>query len=465
MADTSPTPIETQLARADEIRRAVATSPVAHRADWLDSLADALDQHADELVPLAHEETSLGTEPRLAGELRRTTFQARLFAHGLRDGSLVPRQVDLADESWGMGPRPDLRRTVQGIGPVLVFAASNFPFAFSVCGGDTVSAIAAGCPVTVKAHPGHPRLSRRTADIASAALTAAGAPEGLLQLIEGTEESLDALRDPRILAAAFTGSTRGGRALAQVAADRPDPIPFYGELGSVNPVVVTPAAAEARLQDVRDGWVASLTLGVGQFCTNPGLLLVPDAEAFVEGIQLPTPAPMLNERIEEGYRTGLEHVSDVDGVRVAITGSTSERGITPSVLVADRDTVLGSPELLGEEIFGPAGLVVGYGDADGLAALVDALPGQLTCTVQTATDDDEVAAAVLPALAERAGRVVWNEWPTGVSVTAAQQHGGPWPATTAPTTTSVGTAAISRFQRPVAYQNVPQALLPENLRD
>lgn len=465
MTSVDTSPVQDQIARAARIRRDVATTSDRTRAAWLDALADALDAAAGELVPLADEETHLGAEPRLVGELRRTTFQARLFAEGLRDGSLTPTQVDPADASWGMGPRPDLRRTVQGIGPVLVFAASNFPFAFSVCGGDTVSALAAGCPVIVKAHPGHPRTSRRTHEVAAAALAGAGAPEGILQLVEGTEESLEVLRDPRILAAAFTGSTRGGRHLAQVAADRPDPIPFYGELGSVNPVVVTPDAVATRREEVRDGWVASLTLGVGQFCTNPGLLLVPDAEAFLDGLELPSTGPMLGGWIEDGYRVSLDEVSGIAGVHVATTGTGAAEGLAPTVLVAEREAVLREPDLLGEEVFGPAGLVIGYGDEEGLAALVEALPGQLTCTLQTGGGDDAVAAATLPLLAEKAGRVVWDEWPTGVSVTAAQQHGGPWPATTAPTTTSVGTAAISRFQRPVAYQNVPQALLPEALRD
>lgn len=450
--------------RSASARRLVADASPDMRASWLDALADALDAAGGELVDLAAEETHLG-RPRLQGELKRTTFQARLFAQGLRNRSLVPAQVDHADPDWGMGPRPDLRRTVRGLGPVLVFAASNFPFAFSVCGGDTVSAIAAGCPVVVKAHPGHPRLSRRTAEVAVAALVAAGAPAGTLELIEGTEESIAALRDPRIKAAAFTGSTKGGRFLAQVAADRPDPIPFYGELGSVNPVVVTPAALESRADEIREGWIGSLTLGTGQFCTNPGLLLVPDADAFVAGIELPAMGAMLGTWIEDGYRAGLEHLESVPGVSLAATGGADERGLAPAVLTTDAATVLARPELLGEEVFGPAGLVVGYGTSERLTALLEALPGQLTCTVVPGGEDDAVAAEVLPLLAEAAGRVIWDQWPTGVTVSAAQQHGGPWPATTAPTTTSVGTEAITRFQRPVAYQNVPQGLLPEALRD
>jgi NADP-dependent aldehyde dehydrogenase len=429
------------------------------RAEWLEAAADALDAAAGELIPLAAEETHLPV-PRLTGELKRTTFQARLFAGGVRSGELLPSRIDPADPAWGMGPRPDLRRTVVPIGPVLVFAASNFPFAFSVFGGDTVSALAAGCPVVVKAHPGHPRLSRRTAELVSKVL-----PAGAFGLIEGVDASLEALRDPRIKAVGFTGSTKGGRALFDIAVSRPDPIPFYGELGSVNPVVVTPAAWAERGAALAEGWVGSLTLGAGQFCTNPGVVLVPDAAAFLSAVDLPQSGRMLTPGIEEGFTDAVRQVQSHPGVSVAAAGPVNEQGVHASVLSVAAADVLAAPEVLGIEMFGPAGLVVGYSSEQELTEVLEAMPGQLTATIQGhSSGDDPVAVSVADVLTDTAGRIVWNDWPTGVTVSGAQQHGGPWPATTAPTSTSVGLAAISRWQRPVAFQGAPASVLPAELR-
>ncbi|WP_306214443.1 aldehyde dehydrogenase (NADP(+)) [Actinoplanes sp. RD1] len=444
---------------------AAARVPMRHatpeqRAEWLEAAAGALDAAAEELIALAAEETHLPV-PRLTGELKRTTFQARLFAGGLRSGELLPTRIDPADPEWGMGPRPDLRRTVVPIGPVLVFAASNFPFAFSVFGGDTVSALAAGCPVVVKAHPGHPRLSRRTRDVVAEVL-----PEGALGLIEGVEASLEALRDPRIKAVGFTGSTKGGRALFDIAVSRPDPIPFYGELGSVNPVVVTPAAWAERGAALAEGWVGSLTLGAGQFCTNPGVVLVPDPQAFLAAVRLPVPGRMLTSGLEDGFADAVRRVSAHPAVRVAAEGAPNEQGVRAGVLTASAADVLADPEVLDIEMFGPAGLVVGYSSDKELTELLERLPGQLTATIQGhSSGDDPVAVAVADVLTDTAGRIVWNDWPTGVTVSGAQQHGGPWPATTAPTSTSVGLAAIARWQRPVAFQGAPAAVLPAELRD
>jgi NADP-dependent aldehyde dehydrogenase len=457
--------IEQILAAADECRPALRRGDPADRAAWLEAVAGALDAASAELVALAGAETHLPAA-RLTGELRRTTFQARLFAGGLRSGELLPVRVDAADPDWGMGPRPELRRTVVPIGPVLVFAASNFPFAFSVFGGDTVSALAAGCPVVVKAHPGHPELSRRTAAIVAGALRAAGAPDGTFALIEGVEASLVALRDPRIRAAAFTGSTSGGRALFDIAAARPDPIPFYGELGSVNPVVVTPAAWAERGAAIAEGWVGSLTLGAGQFCTNPGVVLVPDPDAFLAAVTLPTPGRMLTKGLEEGFADAVARAEALPGIRVAAEGQANDEGVRAGVLRADAADVLADPRALEIEMFGPAGLVVGYASPEELLGVLHRLPGQLTGTVQAhSTQPDPLAAQAVDALTETAGRIIVNDWPTGVTVSGAQHHGGPYPATTAPTTTSVGLAAITRFQRPVVYQGAPASLLPPELRD
>ncbi|MEZ0492721.1 aldehyde dehydrogenase (NADP(+)) [Kineococcus sp. TBRC 1896] len=461
--DTTRADLDAVLAAAHAAARPLARTAPGERADALEAVARALEGARADLVALAAEETHL-PQARLEGELTRTVFQARLFAAGLRDGSLLPTRVDHADPDWGMGPRPDLRRTVVPIGPVLVFAASNFPFAFSVFGGDSVSALAAGCPVVVKAHPGHPRLSLATARQVTAALAAVGLPEGAFALIEGVEASKTALTDRRVRAAGFTGSVHGGRALFDLAVSRPDPIPFHGELGSVNPVVVTPAAWAERGADVATGWVGSLTLGAGQFCTNPGVVLVPDVDAFTSAVELPVPGPMLHPGIVEGFGAATSDLGSQPGVRTAVEGAAGPDGVAAQVFAVSAADVVANPHLLELEAFGPAGLVVGYSGEDELRDVLDVLPGQLTGTVQAGADDP-LAAEVAALLAEHVGRVVWNDWPTGVTVSAAQQHGGPWPATTTPTTTSVGTAAITRWQRPVAFQGFPATALPDELKD
>lgn len=442
--------MEKALAGAAAAARAYGRTTPAERAAMLRAAADALDAAAAELVPLAMAETHLA-EGRLSGELTRTTFQARLFAERLEQGVLLDVRVDEADPEWGMGPRPDIRRTQVPIGPVLVFAASNFPFAFSVFGGDTVSALAAGCPVVVKAHPGHPELSRRTA-----ALVAPHFPEGVFALIEGEAEGAAAVQDPRIKAVGFTGSTRGGRALFDLAARRPDPIPFYGELGSTNPVVVTPAGWAARSAEIAEGFAGSVTLGAGQFCTNPGVVLVPDADGFLAAVPELSAHAMLNDRIEAGYRSAAAELAESAKVaRGELDGG-------PVLFRASAAEVLAEPKLLELEVFGPAALIVEYTSPAEALEVLDALEGQLTGTVQGAPADPD-APEILARLAEHVGRVIWNQWPTGVTVSDAQQHGGPYPASTAPLTTSVGTAAAARWLRPVAYQNIPADLLPSEL--
>jgi NADP-dependent aldehyde dehydrogenase len=441
---------------------ATRLASAGRRADWLRALADALDDASTDLIPLAQKETHLPVG-RLDAELLRTSFQARLFADRLDSGALADDRVDLADPEWPMGPRPDIRRTLVPIGPVLVFAASNFPFAFSVVGGDTVSALAAGCPVVVKAHPGHPELSRATADIAASALITARAPQAVLSLIEGEQAGIDAIRDSRIKAVAFTGSTRGGRALFDLAMRRPDPIPFYGELGATNPVIVTPAGWGARPDDIATGFADSYTLGSGQFCTKPGVIFVPDADDFLARVPVRKVGPMLNDRIRSGFDAAVAHVSTSTDVVVAKSTEDTAAGPGTVLLRTSTRAVLKDPTLVEDEIFGPAALVVSYGSLDEVVEVMAVFGGTLTATVQGA-DGDPDAARLLDVLSEHAGRVIWNQWPTGVTVSDAQQHGGPWPSTTSPTTTSVGTAAIARFQRPVAYQNVPPQWLPASLR-
>ncbi|MDI3403610.1 aldehyde dehydrogenase (NADP(+)) [Streptomyces cavernicola] len=455
------------VAAAAAAARTWAELPLPERAHALETVADALEAERADLVALANAETHLDA-PRLNGELTRTAFQLRLFAEEVRAGAFLDVRIDRADPQWPTGPRPELRRYRTALGPVLVFAASNFPFAFSVAGGDTASAWAAGCPVIVKAHPGHPELSRRTAGIIHAALAKSGAPDGVFALIEGVQAGIDALRHPALKAAAFTGSERAGLALARIAADRPRPIPFYGELGSVNPVVVTPAAARTRSQEIAQGYAASLTLGAGQFCTNPGLLFLPADAPLVDDIarllgETP-PAPMLGPWISEAYVDGARRLADLPGTH-RLVWPDDDSAPSPRLLTTDLPTFAATLAPMAQECFGPLGLAVTYDDLQDLPAVLAALPGQLTTTLHGEPTEAEQLTSLTATLAERSGRVLWNAWPTGVSVTPAMQHGGPHPATTAPTTTSVGTAALTRFLRPITYQSYPEALLPPALRE
>jgi NADP-dependent aldehyde dehydrogenase len=462
---TSTSSLDEILAAASAARQPWARQSAVERAAVLRAVADALDAAGGTLVPIAEEETHLPTA-RLTGELTRTTFQLRLHAIEIESGRPFDIRIDHADPTWGMGPRPDLRRMQVPLGPVVVFAAGNFPFAFSVAGGDTSSALAAGCPVVVKAHPGHLRLSDATAQTVLAALRSVDAPDGMFAVIHGEEAGRAAVLDPRIAAGAFTGSLAGGRALFDLAASRPVPIPFFGELGSVNPVFVTRAAAERRADTVAAEFVGSFTLGAGQFCTKPGLLFVPADSALPRLLAANPdyrPQPMLSERMRGGFERSLARLrAQTEPLAATPDGGAGEPG--PVLQMTSAAAVLADPDALLEECFGPAALVVTYDDESELLDVAGQLPGQLTVTV-IGEEDDAVAPALIDLAAEHAGRVLWNQWPTGVSVTHAQQHGGPYPATTAPATTSVGTAAIARFLRPVAYQGLPQALLPDALQD
>lgn len=469
---TTPSPTHTE--ELDAVISAAATASdvwaattAAERAASLSAIADALDEAAPALVPIAQEETNLSQE-RLNGELKRTTFQLRLFAETLNEGSYVDARVDHADPEWPMGvPRPDLRRQLEPLGPVVVFSASNFPFAFSVAGGDTASALAAGCAVILKAHSGHPKLSAATGDVVTTALTKAGAPEGLFAVIFGKQAGSDALADPRIKAGSFTGSIPGGRALFDIASSRPEPIPFYGELGSVNPAFVTSAAAKARGKEIASGFVSSFTLSAGQFCTKPGVLFVPAGSGLPELIsaqELPDAAPLLNARIQSGYIEALQSVSDHDAVQILRSAKTSfQDPPAPTILQTTTKALISNHDQIFIECFGPTALVVTYEENSELLDVARIIEGQLTATIHGEEKDD--VAELVRLLAKKAGRIIWNAWPTGVSVTYAQQHGGPYPATTSTTSTAVGTAAINRFLRPVAYQNFPEHLLPAALQD
>lgn len=465
--DTAPEELDRLISAAVEADRALVGSRPSDRATWLEIVAARLDAAADDLVPLAAQETHLGRD-RLQGELKRTTFQLRLFAGVLRDGSFLQATIDHADPAWPMGARPDLRRMLRPIGPVAVYAASNFPFAFSVAGGDSASALAAGCPVLLKANPSHPELSAVTGAHVTDALAEAGVPDGVFAVVFGFDTGTALVQDPRIRAASFTGSLRGGRALFDLAVSRPEPIPFYGELGSVNPAFVTSDAAAQRADDVATGFVGSMSLGNGQFCTKPGLLFVPAGSGLEERVATLAgtrpAAPMLSEHIRSGYSEALAHLAERPGVRVLAGPASSEGDPAPTVLATTVPDLLADADAMTQECFGPAALVVSYGSEEELLAAARVFDGQLTATIH-GSGHEPVVSTLMEVLSERAGRVVWNGWPTGVSVTYAQHHGGPYPATTSVQTTSVGTAAIDRFLRPVTYQDAPDDVLPPALRE
>lgn len=463
--------VETVVAAAAAAAPVWAATPPADRARALRCAADALEIHRAELVEIAREETGLGLA-RLDGELTRTIVQLRLFSEVVASGDDLDVRIDDADSGFVLGSRPDLRRYRIPMGPVLNFAASNFPFAFSVAGGDTASALAAGCPVIVKAHSGHPQLSVRTAEIMSTALVDAGAPSGTLALVIGQDAGLVLMNDRRIKAASFTGSTSVGRMLADLAAARDAPIPFYGELGSLNPVFVTAAALEERTNEIARGLAAAVSGSAGQLCTKPGFVFVPaghELNAALVGVLESTPEHrLLTPSVSRGFVGARESALDDSAVTTVLEGSVrvgedQYAWATPTVATVSATDLASRPHLV-EEVFGPFTYLVTYEPTDDLIAIADRIfQGNLTVTVHAGQGEN--VRPVLDWAAEHAGRVIFGGWPTGVSVTPAQQHGGPWPATTLDTGTSVGTAAISRFQRAVAYQDVPDALLPEPLRD
>ncbi len=449
-----------------------ATSP-EQRAAFLAGVADEIEADRDAIVEAAVSESHL-PEARIAGEVGRTTGQLRLFADVVRRGDHLGVRLDPALPDRAPLPRPDLRQRMVPLGPVAVFGASNFPLAFSTAGGDTASALAAGCPVVVKGHPAHPRTGELVARAVTRAVEKAGLPAGVFSFVlggegqSGIELGQELVRDPRIKAVGFTGSRRGGLALLAAAADRPEPIPVYAEMSSINPVVVLPGAlADGDVEQLARAYVGSLTLGAGQFCTNPGLLFLPEGpdgdallEAAGEAVAQATGATMLTSGIAAAYAEGTAALRGTAGVRVVAEGS--EGGADAPAPQVVESTALDGVTF---EVFGASGVVVRYADAASLVPHLQQLEGQLTATVHYAPSDADAARTLLPALEDRAGRILFNGWPTGVEVGHAMVHGGPYPATSDSRTTSVGSLAIERFQRPVCYQDVPAELLPDAVRD
>lgn len=454
---------------------AAATSELARlgragRAALLRRLARALDDNRAELVRIADAETALGTS-RLGGELTRTCYQLDLFAEVLDDGAYLEATIDHAGDT-PMGSRPDLRRLLVPLGPVAVFGASNFPFAFSVPGGDTASALAAGCAVVAKVHGAHPATSVLVHQVLNDAAAAFGVAAPILSLVFGQQAGLQLVQDPRIQAVGFTGSLSVGRLLFDTAVSRPSPIPFYGELGALNTFAVCRHAAAEHGSDIGAGLAASVTLGVGQFCTKPGMAFVPrtpggDAlvDALSRAIALAPAGVMLGERTSVGYERTSATLESLAGVIVlARAGGHSGRGWWGSPLVLEAQADALADELL-DECFGPSIVVVRYDSDDELVGLLDRSTAALTATIHADDVDRDIAGRVFDVVQQRVGRIVWNGFPTGVAVSWAMHHGGPYPATTNALHTSVGTSAIRRWLRPISLQNVPSYLLPEEVRD
>jgi 2,5-dioxopentanoate dehydrogenase len=446
--------------------------PATARADLLDRIALEIDARAEAITAHGTAETGLPAA-RLEGERGRTTGQLRLFASHIRAGQYLERRIDPALPDRTPLPRPEIRMVQRPIGPVAVFGASNFPLAFSVAGGDTASALAAGCPVVVKGHPAHPATAEIVAQAIDTAIKALGLHSGIFNLIQSnSREAGEALvTHPLISAVGFTGSLAGGRALFDLCASRPNPIPFFGELGSINPMFLLPQAMAARGAAIGAGWAASLTMGAGQFCTNPGLAIVldgPGADAFVAATAealAKTPAQtMLTAGIFGAYCQGNDRIHAIDGVQAVQNSSSTGGQAAPNLYQVSSDIWRENPALHAE-IFGPLGIIVRARDVADMLALATALEGQLTATLHLDAEDHALAQRLLPVLERKAGRLLANGFPTGVEVCDAMVHGGPYPASTNFGATSVGTLSIRRWLRPVAYQNLPAALLPDTLRD
>ncbi len=465
--------VDATVRAADAARGALADRTV--RAAFLRSAAAGLEAAKDGLIETADAETALGPV-RLTGELARTGYQLRAFADIVDEGAFLDVVINHPDDT-ATPPIPDLRRYKVPLGVVAVYSASNFPFAFSVAGGDTASALAAGCPVVVKAHPDHPALSELVAKVLRRAAAEHGIPEGVVGLVHGFEAGIELIRHPLVTAAGFTGSVRGGRALFDAAAARPVPIPFHGELGSLNPVLVTEAAVAERAEAIGSGLAGSMTLGVGQFCVKPGLVLVPSGaggdrlvKSLADAVSDTEAGVLLDHRMRDNFVAGVQERAALADVDSPVTpGAGGEHTVSAGVLTVPAEKLAeeGAYDLLLEECFGPVTVVARYADEAEAKAVLSRLPGNLTATVQVSAEEaagQGRGPELLAELTPLAGRVVVNAWPTGVAVAAAQHHGGPYPATTS-TSTSVGGTAIERWLRPVAYQNAPTALLPAELKD
>ena len=473
-SSAGPEAVDAACALAEAAFPTYAAITPERRGAFLDAAAQAILDIGDELIVRAMQESGL-PRARLEGERARTVGQLRLFASVVRQGDWLDATIDPALPDRQPLPRPDLRRMNLPLGPVAVFGASNFPLAFSVAGGDTASALAAGCPVVVKGHPAHPGTGELVARAIAAAVASSSLPAGVFSYLPGETNALGAalVADPRVKAVGFTGSRGGGLALVRIAAARAEPIPVYAEMSSINPVILFPAALAARGPVLAEAFVASLTMGAGQFCTNPGLVIGldgPDLDAFVaaagkvlEGSKSST---MLTPGIHAAFEKGVGALAGHDAVRTVARGCAGD-GANQAVgaLFETSAEQFLADSALGNEVFGASSIVVRCRDTAELAKVVTGLEGQLTATIQIDPADEPAAAEILPLLAQRVGRILANGWPTGVEVAHAMVHGGPFPATSDSRTTSVGSKAIERFLRPVCFQNLPASLIPAAIGD
>ncbi|WP_312527700.1 aldehyde dehydrogenase (NADP(+)) [Paracoccus sp. (in: a-proteobacteria)] len=441
------------------------------RAAFLEAIADEIEARAEAITEIGTQETGLPVG-RLQGERGRTTGQLRLFAQHIRKGDYLDRRHDAALPDRQPAPRPEILMIERPIGPVAVFGASNFPLAFSTAGGDTAAALAAGCPVVVKGHSAHPGTGEIVAEAVLAAIEKTGMPKGVFSLIQGGKRDVGTslVQHPLIKAVGFTGSLGGGRALFDLCAQRPEPIPFFGELGSVNPMFLMPEAMKNRAEELGKGWAGSLTMGAGQFCTNPGISVVldgADADRYTAAAKAALsevgPQTMLTDGIAKAYRDGKERFETRNSVKQVYTTPSEGREANPNLYETTAEAYL-QDHALGEEVFGPLGLIVRVKSVDEMVTLAKGFEGQLTTTIHMDDGDLAVAQKLMPVLERKSGRVLVNGFPTGVEVVDAMVHGGPYPASTNFGATSVGTMSIRRFLRPVSYQNMPKGLLPEDLR-
>ncbi len=465
--------VEAATAAADAAFPIYSNLPREKRAEFLEAIAEEIDALGETLTERAMQESGL-PHARLTGERGRTSGQLRLFARELRLGEYLRARIDHAIPDRQPAPKPDLRLRMIPVGPVVVFGASNFPLAFSVAGGDTASALAAGCPVIVKGHSAHPGTSELVAGAIQRAVAKTGMPEGVFSLINGAGNEIGSalVSHPIVKAVGFTGSRGGGTALMKLAASRPVPIPVYAEMSSINPVFLLPAALESRAEALGKAYIGSLTMGAGQFCTNPGLVLAlesPSLDRFLaaatEAVSGAAAQTMLTPGILKAYEQGVARWAAAPGLNKVAQGQEGSVSCGRAALFTMTGADFIADPSHAEEVFGAASLLVRCANLDELLNVVVLLEGQLTATLHLDDADTEVAAKLLPLLERLAGRILANGWPTGVEVTDAQVHGGPFPSTADGRSTSVGTLAIDRFLRPVAYQDLPAALLPADLRD
>jgi 2,5-dioxopentanoate dehydrogenase len=463
----TPDHIDQAVTAAEEAFWSFGYSSRKDRAAFLNAIADEIEARGDAITEIGTQETGL-PKARLQGERGRTTGQLRLFADHILLGEYLDRRHDEALPDRAPLPRSDLKMIGRPIGPVAVFGASNFPLAFSTAGGDTAAALAAGCPVVVKGHSAHPGTGEIVAEAIRAAVVKCDMHPGVFSFVQGgnLEVGQALVQHSLIKAVGFTGSLGGGRALFDLCARRPEPIPFFGELGSINPMFILPAAAKARGADIGTGWAGSLTLGAGQFCTNPGIVVIlkDQADAFAttaaKALEQTAAQTMLTDGIASAFRKGQSRIAASSGVQAVLTTTCDGRDATPFLYQTTAAQWLTNKDL-GEEVFGPLGLIVLADDVQQMHSVAHALQGQLTCTLQMDASDKDVAKSLMPILERKAGRILANGFPTGVEVSEAMVHGGPYPASTNFGATSVGTMSIRRFIRPVCYQDIPLGFLPD----